>query len=82
MMRIPAALVSAGVGAVFFAAAYVYYYQPAFIGDDALAAILTTNHSKARAAVSRLSGIGRIRCVANGRVGRREICLRERQRER
>jgi len=54
MMRIPAALISAGVGAVFFAAAYVYYYQPAFIGDDALAAILTTNHSKARAAVSRL----------------------------
>lgn len=54
-MNTPAALISAGVGAAFFAAASVFYYQPSFIRPDyALDAILTTNNSKARAAVTRL----------------------------
>jgi hypothetical protein len=53
-MKIPAALISVGVGAVFFTVASVFYYQPSFIGDYALEAILNTNHSRARAAVSRL----------------------------
>lgn len=54
-MNAPAALISVGVGAAFFAAASVFYYQPSFIRPDyALDAILTTNHSKARAAVMRL----------------------------
>ena len=54
-MNTPAALISAGVGAAFFAAASVFYYQPSFIRPDyALDAVLTTNHSKARAAVTRL----------------------------
>jgi hypothetical protein len=54
-MNIPAALISAGVGAAFFGVASVWYYQPSFITpDDVLFEMLTTNHSKARAAVSRL----------------------------
>ncbi len=54
-MNAPAALISAGVGAAFFAAASAFYYQPSFIRPDyALDSILTTNHSKARAAVTRL----------------------------
>jgi hypothetical protein len=54
MMKIAAALISAGVAAAFFVATWIFYYQPTFIGDHAFDAILTTNHSKARAAVSRL----------------------------
>lgn len=54
-MNLPAALISAGFGATFFAAASMFYYQPAFIKSDyALDQLLTTNHSKARAAVTRL----------------------------
>jgi hypothetical protein len=54
-MNGPAALIAAGIGALFFAAATTFYYQPAFIPSDyALDQILTTNHSKARAAVKRL----------------------------
>ncbi|WP_441241531.1 hypothetical protein [Tardiphaga sp. 768_D3_N2_1] len=54
-MNTPAALISAGVGVAFFAAASAFYYQPSFIRPDyALDAVLTTNHSKARAAVTRL----------------------------
>lgn len=52
-MRIPVVLFSAGIGAAFFALGSIFYYQP-FIGNYSLDAILATNHSKARAAVSRL----------------------------
>jgi hypothetical protein len=52
-MKMPAALISTGVGAVFFAAASIFYYQPAFM-IDALEKVLNTNQSKARAAVVRL----------------------------
>jgi hypothetical protein len=53
-MNGPAALISAGIGAIFFTAASMFYYQPAFIKSDALDQLLTTNHSRARAAVTRL----------------------------
>ena len=54
-MNIPAALISATLGAAFFAAGLAYYIQPSiFITDDALLAMLAPNHSNARAAVSRL----------------------------
>lgn len=54
-MNGPAALISAGIGAAFFTAASTFYYQPAFIKSEyALDQLLTTNHSKARAAVIRL----------------------------
>jgi hypothetical protein len=54
-MNIPAALIATGVGAAFFGAASMYYYQPSFTNADyALVAMLTPTHSKARAAVSRL----------------------------
>lgn len=54
-MNVPAALISAGIGAAFFTAASLFYYQPAFIKSDyTLDQLLTTNHSKARAAVARL----------------------------
>ena len=52
-MKLPAAFLSAAVGAVFFAVASLFYYQPAFM-KDSLERILNTNHSKARAAVLRL----------------------------
>jgi hypothetical protein len=55
LTNIPAALISAAVGAAFLGAASAYYYQPSLITpDDALFEMLTTSHSKARAAVSRL----------------------------
>lgn len=53
-MRIPVALFSAGVGALFLALAILFYYQPDFLDDYALDEMLTNNHSNARAAVSRL----------------------------
>jgi hypothetical protein len=54
-MNIPAALISTGLGAAFFAAGTAYYIQPAlFTTDFALLDMLAPNHSKARAAVSRL----------------------------
>jgi hypothetical protein len=52
-MNAPAAIISAGVGVAFFAAASVFYYQPSFINIDPID-LLTTHNSKARAAVSRL----------------------------
>jgi hypothetical protein len=53
-MKIPVALFSAFLGAVFFAMGSMFYYQPSFINGYELDAIWTNNHSKARAAVSRL----------------------------
>ena len=54
-MNIPAALISATLGAAFFAAGTAYYIQPSlFEIDDAVLAMLTPNHANARAAVSRL----------------------------
>ena len=53
-MKVAVALFSAFVGAVFFAIASTFYYQPSFINDYAWDAIFANNHSKARAAVSRL----------------------------
>jgi hypothetical protein len=54
-MNIPAALISASLGAAFFAAGLAYYIQPSlFMTDDALLAMLAPNHANARAAVLRL----------------------------
>jgi hypothetical protein len=54
-MNIPAALISASLGAALFAAGLTYYIQPSlFVTDEALLAMLAPNHSNARAAVSRL----------------------------
>jgi hypothetical protein len=54
-MNIPAVVISAGVGIAFFSAASTYYYQPPLTTPDyALLDMLTTNHARARAAVSRL----------------------------
>jgi hypothetical protein len=53
-MRLPVALISAALGAAFFVVANLLYYQPSLINDYTLSVLLTTNHSKARAAVSRL----------------------------
>jgi hypothetical protein len=52
-MNTPAAMISAGVGVAFFAAASAFYYQPSFIKIDPMD-LLMTHNSKARAAVSRL----------------------------
>ncbi|WP_249225279.1 hypothetical protein [Tardiphaga alba] len=50
-----AAAIASGVGGLFFAAASVFYYQPSFIKPEkVMDAVLTTNQSKARAAVTRL----------------------------
>jgi hypothetical protein len=54
-MNIPAALISASLGAAFFAAGLAYYIQPSlFMTDDTLLAMLAPNHANARAAVLRL----------------------------
>jgi hypothetical protein len=54
-VNIPALLISIAVGATFFGLASAYYYQPSFTRVDLTQfSILSTNHSKARAAVSRL----------------------------
>lgn len=53
-MRIPVAIASAGVGAAFFMVAYTFYHQLSIISDYDLSTILTTDHSRARAAVNRL----------------------------
>jgi hypothetical protein len=54
-MNAPAALISTALGAAFFSAGLAFYYQPSLLKPDfVLDAILTTNHSKARAAVIRL----------------------------
>lgn len=54
-MNLAAATIAGGIGTIFFAAASVFYYQPSFIKPDKMMdAVLTTNQSKARTAVSRL----------------------------
>ena len=54
-MNLAAATIAGGVGTIFFAAASVFYYQPSFIKPEkVMDAVLTTNQSKARTAVSRL----------------------------
>jgi hypothetical protein len=54
-MNLAAATIAGGIGTIFFAAASVFYYQPSFIKPDkVIDAVLTTNQSKARTAVSRL----------------------------
>lgn len=54
-MNLAAATIAGGVGTIFFAAASVFYYQPSFIKPEkVMDAVLTTNTSKARTAVSRL----------------------------
>ncbi|WP_311735366.1 hypothetical protein [Bradyrhizobium yuanmingense] len=50
-MNVPGVLIAAAFGAAFFAAEYVWYYQPDFINPDALISALSTEHMKARAAV-------------------------------
>jgi hypothetical protein len=53
-MNIRAALISTALGTAFFAAGYTFYIQPpAFITDYVLP-MLSPNHAKARAAVTRL----------------------------
>ncbi len=54
-MNLAAATIAGGIGTIFFAAASVFYYQPAFIKPEkVIDAVLTTHQSKARTAVSRL----------------------------
>jgi hypothetical protein len=54
-MNLAAATIAGGIGTIFFAAASLFYYQPSFIKPEkVLDAVLTTNQSKARNAVSRL----------------------------
>jgi hypothetical protein len=54
-MNLAAATIAGGIGSIFFAAASVFYYQPSFIKPEkVMDAVLTTNQSKARNAVSRL----------------------------
>lgn len=54
-MNLPAAIISAGLGAAFLAAELTFYYQPAWLNPDyALGLIFSMSHSKARTAVSRL----------------------------
>jgi hypothetical protein len=53
-MNLPAMLIGAGIGAIFFAAELTYYYTPSWINTDRLWDSLSSDHSRARAAVSRL----------------------------
>lgn len=54
-MNLAAATIAGGIGTIFFATASVFYYQPSFIKPEkVIDAVLTTNQSKARTAVSRL----------------------------
>ena len=54
-MNLAAATIAGGIGTIFFAAASVFYYQPSFIKPEkVIDAVLTTNQSKARNAVTRL----------------------------
>ena len=54
-MNFAATIISAGIGAGFFVAGSLFYYQPAFIKSDAiLDQVFTTDQSRARAAVGRL----------------------------
>lgn len=52
-MNQAAALIAVGIGGVFFAVASAFPYRPGFIKTDA-SDFLSTNHGKARAAVTRL----------------------------
>jgi hypothetical protein len=54
-MNVPAALISTTLGTAFFAAGCAFYiHPPAFMTGYSLPEMLTPNHAKARAAVSRL----------------------------
>lgn len=50
-MNLPGVLIAAAFGAAFFAAEYVWYYQPDLINPDVLISALSSEHTKARAAV-------------------------------
>ncbi|MBR0787362.1 hypothetical protein [Bradyrhizobium iriomotense] len=50
-MNVPGFLIATAFGAAFFAAEYVWYYQPDFINPDVLLSTFSSEHSKARAAV-------------------------------
>lgn len=50
-MNVPGVLIAAAFGAAFFAAEYVWYYQPDLINPDVLISALSSEHTKARAAV-------------------------------
>ncbi|MBR0844658.1 hypothetical protein JQ607_31045 [Bradyrhizobium liaoningense] len=50
-MNVPGLLIAAAFGAAFFAAEYVWYYQPAFINPDILISTFSSEHMRARAAV-------------------------------
>lgn len=50
-MNVPGVLIAAAFGAAFFAAEYVWYYQPDLINPDVLISALSSEHAKARAAV-------------------------------
>ncbi|MDE5452329.1 hypothetical protein GWE18_05475 [Bradyrhizobium sp. CSA112] len=54
-MNIPAAIISAGIGAALFAAMNAFQYRPSLITPDySLGMMFATKHSKARSAVTRL----------------------------
>ncbi|MHC2621128.1 hypothetical protein ACVIW2_003160 [Bradyrhizobium huanghuaihaiense] len=50
-MNVPGFLIAVAFGGAFFAAEYVWYYQPAFLDPDVLFSTFSSEHSKARAAV-------------------------------
>lgn len=54
-MNVPAAVIAAGLGAAFFAAELVFYFQPAWINSDYIKGVVfASSHAKARVAVQRL----------------------------
>ncbi|MBB4372031.1 hypothetical protein GGD63_004835 [Bradyrhizobium sp. cir1] len=50
-MNVPGFLIATAFGGAFFAAEYVWYYQPAFLDPNVLLSTFSSEHSKARAAV-------------------------------
>ena len=54
-MNVPAAIIATGLGVAFFAAELVFYFQPAWINADyVMGMVMSPQHTKAKAAVSRL----------------------------
>jgi hypothetical protein len=54
-MNVPAAIIATGLGAAFFAAELAFYFQPSWINPDyVMGMIMSPQHTKAKAAVSRL----------------------------
>jgi hypothetical protein len=54
-MNVPAAIIATGLGAAFFAAELAFYFQPSWINPDyVMGMIVSPQHTKAKAAVSRL----------------------------